>query len=57
MYRAPFRIPDLERKYGNLSLTYATQVHACVVEIDDETGEISILRYGMVDDCVHRSTP
>lgn len=51
IFRAPFQLPDLDRKYGNLSLTYASQIHACVVEIDEETGETSILRYGMVDDC------
>ncbi|WP_258054980.1 xanthine dehydrogenase family protein molybdopterin-binding subunit [Streptomyces sp. Ru71] len=51
VYRAPFELPNLERKYGNLTLTYATQIHACVLEIDEETGQITILRYAMVDDC------
>ncbi|WP_017240873.1 xanthine dehydrogenase family protein molybdopterin-binding subunit [Streptomyces sp. SS] len=51
VYRVPFELPDLERKYGNLTLTYATQIHACVIEIDEETGQTDILRYGMVDDC------
>ncbi|MBP2327871.1 2-furoyl-CoA dehydrogenase large subunit [Kibdelosporangium banguiense] len=51
VYRAPFELPDLERKYGNLTLTYATQIHACVVEIDEETGHTTLLRYAMVDDC------
>lgn len=51
VYRAPFDLIDLERKYGNLTLTYATQIHACVLEIDEETGEITVLRYAMVDDC------
>lgn len=51
VYRAPFEIPDVEKKYGNLTLTYASQIHACVLEIDEETGETSILRYSMVDDC------
>lgn len=51
VYRAPFELPDLERKYGNLTLTYATQIHACVLEIDEETGQTTVLRYGMVDDC------
>jgi CO/xanthine dehydrogenase Mo-binding subunit len=51
VYRAPFDIPDVETKYGNLTLTYASQIHACVLEIDEETGETTILRYGMVDDC------
>ncbi|MFO7191593.1 MULTISPECIES: xanthine dehydrogenase family protein molybdopterin-binding subunit [Thermocrispum] len=51
VYSAPFDLPDLERKYGNLTLTYATQIHACVVEIDEETGQTTLLRYAMVDDC------
>ena len=34
VYVPPFELPDLERKYGNLTLTYATQVHVAVVEID-----------------------
>ncbi len=51
VYRAPFDVPDAELKYGNLTLTYATQVHACVVEIDEETGETKVLRYAAVDDC------
>src|SRR5262249_593986 len=38
VYRPPFEKPDLERKFGNLTLTYATQVHACVVEVDPDTG-------------------
>ena len=40
VYRPPFEVPDMERKFGNLTLTYATQIHACVVEIDRETGEV-----------------
>ena len=34
VYVPPFELPDKEKKYGNLTLTYATQIHACVVEID-----------------------
>lgn len=51
VYRAPFEIPDVDRKFGNLTLTYATQVHAVVLAIDEETGETEILRYAAVDDC------
>lgn len=51
VYRAPFELIDLDRKFGNLTLTYATQVHACVLEIDEETGQVTVLRYAMVDDC------
>lgn len=49
-YRPPFRVPDVERKFGNLTLTYATQIHACVVEVDEATGETKILDYAAVDD-------
>lgn len=49
-YRPPFQVPDVEKKTGNLTLTYATQMHACVVEVDEETGETKILEYAAVDD-------
>src|SRR6478752_1026643 len=38
VYVPPHQVPDKERKFGNLTLTYATQIHACVLEIDEETG-------------------
>jgi 2-furoyl-CoA dehydrogenase large subunit len=57
VYRPPFEPPDLERKYGNLTLTYATQVHVAVVEIDRETGEVEIVDYAAVDDCGTRIHP
>ncbi len=51
VYRAPFELPEVDKKMGNLTLTYATQIHAVVLEIDEETGAIELLRYGAVDDC------
>ncbi|WP_211260583.1 xanthine dehydrogenase family protein molybdopterin-binding subunit [Amycolatopsis jejuensis] len=57
VYRPPFTMPDAERRFGNIALTYATQIHACVVEIDRETGELSIERYAVVDDCGVRINP
>ena len=51
VYRPPFEIPDTETKTGNLTLTYASQTHACVLEIDEETGQVTILDYAVVDDC------
>lgn len=51
VYRAPFELPEVDKKRGNLTLTYATQVHAAVVEIDEETGQLTVLRYSAVDDC------
>ncbi|KAE8766095.1 xanthine dehydrogenase family protein molybdopterin-binding subunit [Georgenia thermotolerans] len=57
VYNAPFTVPDIETKKGNLTLTYSTQVHAAVVEIDEETGQVTVLRYGMVDDCGNPINP
>ena len=37
VWRAPFKVPDKEKKYGNLTLTYASQLHIAVVEIDRDT--------------------
>lgn len=51
VYRAPFDLPDPIRKYGNLTLTYAAQVHIGVIEIDPLTHNIHILDYAAVDDC------
>ena len=57
VYTPPFEVPDPDRKYGNLTLTYATQTHVAVVEIDEETGEVKILDYAAVDDCGTRINP
>ncbi len=57
VYRPPFQVPDIERKYGNLTLTYAVQIHACVVEVDPETGWYEIVDYAAVDDCGTRINP
>ena len=51
VYKAPFKIPDLKRKYGNLTLTYAAQLHMAVIELDRETFQPKILAYAAVDDC------
>ena len=57
VYRPPFEVPDIERKFGNLTLTYAAQIHAAVVEIDPETGYYEIVDYAAVDDCGMRIHP
>src|SRR5438874_1509927 len=57
VYRPPFEKPDLERKFGNLTLTYATQIHACALEVDPETGVYEIVDYAAVDDCGNRIHP
>jgi 2-furoyl-CoA dehydrogenase large subunit len=51
VYRAPFEVPDRERKFGNLTLTYAAQVHLVVVEIDPDTSDLKLLDYAAVDEC------
>ena len=57
VYRPPFQVPDIERKFGNLTLTYATQIHVAVIEIDPETGAYDIVDYAAVDDCGNRINP
>jgi CO/xanthine dehydrogenase Mo-binding subunit len=57
VYVPPFTLPDFERKFGNLTLTYATQVHVVVVEVDPETGVYDIVDYAAVDDCGTRIHP
>ncbi len=57
VYVPPFELPDVERKYGNLTLTYATQVHTAILEVDPETGSYEIVDYAAVDDCGTRIHP
>jgi CO/xanthine dehydrogenase Mo-binding subunit len=57
VYRPYFGVVDKETKKGKLTLTYASQIHACVVEVDRETGEVEIVDYAAVDDCGTRVHP
>ena len=57
VYRPPFEVPDVEKKYGNLTLTYAAQIHAVLVEVDPETGVYEVVEYAAVDDCGARIHP
>ena len=50
-YRPPFQVPDTKRKFGNLTLTYAAQLHIAVIEVDRETYHPKVLDYVAVDDC------
>jgi 2-furoyl-CoA dehydrogenase large subunit len=50
-WRAPFKLPDVERKFGNLTLTYSAQLHIAVIEIERDTFRPVILDYVAVDDC------
>ncbi len=51
VYVAPFKPVDKEKKYGNLTLTYAMQLHIAVIELNKETAQTKILDYAIVDDC------
>jgi len=51
VYVAPFQTVDVEKKYGNLTLTYALQLHIGVVELNRETCQTKVLDYAVVDDC------
>jgi CO/xanthine dehydrogenase Mo-binding subunit len=55
--RPYFGVVDKERKTGQLTLTYATQIHAAVVEIDRDTGVVDVVDYAAVDDCGVRINP
>jgi 2-furoyl-CoA dehydrogenase large subunit len=57
VYRPYFGVVDTEKKTGKLTLTYASQIHACVVEVDRETGVVEIVDYAAVDDCGTRIHP
>ena len=57
VYHAPFQVPDVKKKYGNLTLTYAAQVHVAVIEVDRETCQPKILAYACVDDCGRAVNP
>jgi len=50
-WRAPFHVPDVEKKYGNLTLTYSSQLHVAVIEVNKDTYIPKILDYAAVDDC------
>ena len=51
VYMPPFKVPDVEKKIGNLTLTYALQLHISVVEVNPDTFQTRILDYAIVDDC------
>jgi 2-furoyl-CoA dehydrogenase large subunit len=51
IWRAPFKVPDKIKKYGSLTLTYASQLHIAVVEVERDTFIPRILDYVAVDDC------
>src|SRR5262249_61313479 len=46
VWRAPFKVPDKEKKYGSLTLTYASQLHMAVCESARATFIPGTLQYG-----------
>lgn len=50
-WKGPFKMPNFEKKTVNPTLTYSYQAHACVLEVDSDTGKSKILKYAVVDDC------
>ncbi len=51
VYRPPFKVPDTKKKFGNLTLTYAAQLHIAVIEVDRALCKPQILAYVAIDDC------
>ncbi len=51
VYKPDFGEVDTDAKTGNLTLTYAAQLHIAVIEIDKGTYNPKILDYSCVDDC------
>src|SRR3970282_199298 len=47
--RPYFGMVATEKKTAQLTLTYAARIHAAVVEVDQETGEVEIVDYAAVD--------
>jgi xanthine dehydrogenase molybdenum-binding subunit len=43
-YEPPSELPDWQKGYGNMSATYTFGTQSVEVEVDEETGEIEILR-------------
>lgn len=48
-YQSPFAKPPNKREF-NVQLTHSNSVHACVVEVDVETGKITFDKYVIVHD-------
>ncbi len=51
IYMPPFEVPDVKTKTGNLTLTYALQLHIAVIELKPATCQYKVLDYAIVDDC------
>jgi xanthine dehydrogenase molybdenum-binding subunit len=49
-YDPPNELPDFEKGYGNISSTYAYGAQGAEVEVDTETGEVTILKIAAVHD-------
>ena len=45
LYDPPTELPDFQKGTGNMSATYAYGTQGAEVEVDEETGEVEILRF------------
>ncbi|MBW2454500.1 MAG: xanthine dehydrogenase family protein molybdopterin-binding subunit [Deltaproteobacteria bacterium] len=50
LYDPPSDLPDWERGFGNMSATYAYGTQGVEVEVDTDTGDVTILRMAAVHD-------
>lgn len=57
-YGEPWRLPpgvepglEAQHRYHGLPITFASAAHACIVEVDAETGFVKILRWICSEDC------
>jgi carbon-monoxide dehydrogenase large subunit len=46
-----------ETSYDPPNFTFPFGTHACVVEVDEETGAVDLLKYVAVDDCGNQMNP
>jgi 2-furoyl-CoA dehydrogenase large subunit len=56
-YRNPMARPPDDKKRVRVQLGFSSAAHVAVVEIDSETFEIKVLRYGVVHDCGRQINP
>lgn len=56
-YRNPMAKPPDDKNRVRVQLGFASAAHVAVVEVDPETFEIKLLRYGVVHDCGRQINP
>lgn len=56
-YSNPMARPPDERRRVRVQLGFSSAAHVAIVEVDPETFEIKVLRYGVVHDCGRQMNP